>query len=186
MERHITAPPPDSLAAEIKKREPFDCPAQEVYLNLMRTHSVLLGPMERLFKDHGVSAAKYNILRILRGGNSTGECSEHGLPSLEIADRLITRVPDITRLVDGLEEDGLVVRTRCNRDRRVVYVGITAKGMELLGKLDKPVIDMHQDKLEHLTSEELTELNRLLLKARHPHEEAKSTAPIAKQNGKHS
>jgi DNA-binding MarR family transcriptional regulator len=182
MERHITAPPPDSLAAEIKKREPFECPSQEVYLNIMRTHSVLMGPMERLFKDHGVSVAKYNILRILRGSNSVGECSEHGLPSLEIADRLITRVPDITRLVDGLEEDGLVLRTRCNRDRRVVYVGITAKGMELLGILDKPVIDMHKNKLEHLTAEELTELNRLLVKARHPHE-GKPTPASLKQNG---
>jgi DNA-binding MarR family transcriptional regulator len=176
MERHITAPPPDSLAAEIKKREPFDSPAQEAYLNIMRTHSELVGPMEKLFKEHGVSATKYNILRILRGTLAGDEqCSEHGLPSLEIADRLITRVPDITRLVDGLEEDGLVQRTRCNRDRRVVYVGITARGMELLGVLDKPVMDLHCRSLAHLSDEELAELNRLLVKARHPHENGKAS-----------
>jgi len=89
MEPHVQAPAPDSLAAEIKKRQPFDCPAQEAYLNLMRTHSVLLGPIEQLFKQHGISPAKYNILRILRGAKNTGESGCHGLPSLEIADRLI-------------------------------------------------------------------------------------------------
>jgi DNA-binding MarR family transcriptional regulator len=168
MQRLVSAPTPESLAAEIKKREPFNCPCQEAYLNLMRTHSELLGPMERLFKEHGISAAKYNILRILRGSQSTEECSEHGLPSLEIADRLITRVPDITRLVDGLEHDGLVARTRCNKDRRVVYVGITSRGLELLSALDKPVMDLHQTTLAHLHPQELAELNRLLVKARHP------------------
>jgi DNA-binding MarR family transcriptional regulator len=167
MERHITAPPPDSLAAEIKKRQPFDCPAQEAYLNLMRTHSALLGPIEQLFKQHGISPAKYNILRILRGSKTNGECGEHGLPSLEIAERLITRVPDITRLVDGLEADGMVIRTRCTEDRRVVYVGITTKGLELLDVLEEPLMDMHRKTLAHLDTGELAEFNRLLVKARH-------------------
>jgi DNA-binding MarR family transcriptional regulator len=160
----------DSLAAEIKKRQPFDCPAQEAYLNLMRTHSMLLGPIEQLFKQHGISPAKYNILRILRGSKSTGECGDHGLPSLEIADRLIARVPDITRLVDGLMEDGLVVRTRCTDDRRVVYVGITEDGLKLLDRLDKPLMDLHEKTLAHLDEDELKEFNRLLVKARHHQE----------------
>ena len=163
------APAPDSLAAEIKKQQPFECPAQEAYLNLMRTHSILLGPMEQLFKQHGISPAKYNILRILRGSQKTGECGQHGLPSLEIADRLIARVPDITRLVDGLETDELVTRTRCTDDRRVVYVGITTEGLELLDKLEKPLMALHQHTLAHLDAEELAELNRLLVKARHHH-----------------
>ena len=161
---------PDSLAAEIKKKLPFESPSQEAYLNLMRTYSVLLGPMERMFKQHGISPAKYNILRILRGSKSTGECGTHGLPSLEIADRLITRVPDITRLVDGLEADDLVIRTRCTDDRRVVYVGITADGMALLDRLDQPLMELHQQTLAHLDEDELKELNRLLVKARHHHE----------------
>jgi DNA-binding MarR family transcriptional regulator len=170
MEQQISAPEPDSLAAEIKKRQPFECPAQEAYLNLMRTHSMLLGPIEHLFKQHGISPAKYNILRILRGAKNNGESSCHGLPSLEIADRLITRVPDITRLVDGLEEDGLVVRTRCTDDRRVVYVGITDAGFQLLGVLDEPLMQLHQKTLAHLDENELKEFNRLLVKARHHHE----------------
>ena len=170
MERHISAPPADSLAAEIKKRQPFDCPAQEAYLNLMRTHSTLLGPIEQLFKQHGISPAKYNILRILRGSMNTGECGKHGLPSLEIADRLITRVPDITRLVDGLEADEMVVRTRCTEDRRVVYVGITPKGLALLDVLEEPLMELHRKTMANLDSDELAELNRLLVKARHAHD----------------
>lgn len=170
MERHISPPPADSLAAEIKKRQPFDCPAQEAYLNLMRTHSALLGPIEQLFKQHGISPAKYNILRILRGSKNNGECGEHGLPSLEIAERLITRVPDITRLVDGLEADGMVTRTRCTEDRRVVYVGITLQGLALLDVLEEPLMNLHRQTLVHLDETELAELNRLLVKARRHHE----------------
>src|SRR4051812_30839991 len=126
------------LADEIKKKQPFENPAEEAMLNLMRTCSVLSGPSEQLFKQHGISAPKYNILRILRGERGTGKCSEYGMPSLEIAERMITRVPDITRLVDGLETDGLVQRTRCTEDRRGVFVGITKKGVGLLGGVDEP------------------------------------------------
>ncbi len=135
------APPlaPNSLAAQIKKRHPFDDPADEAHLNVLRTAAVLSARSEALFKQHGLSGAKYNILRILRGAKQTGEAGDHGLPSLEVADRLVTRVPDITRLVDGLVADGLVTRTRCTVDRRVVYVGITPAGLELLSRLDAPL-----------------------------------------------
>jgi DNA-binding MarR family transcriptional regulator len=137
----------------------------------MRTHSALLGPIEQLLKQHGVSPAKYNILRILRGSRmSDEECCEHGLPSLEIAERLITRVPDITRLVDGLESDEMVTRTRCTDDRRVVYVGITDKGLALLDVLEEPLMSLHRKTLAHLDENELAEFNRLLVKARHQHD----------------
>jgi DNA-binding MarR family transcriptional regulator len=159
---------PESLAEEIKKRNPFDCPAQEAHLNLIRTHSCLQGPMEQLLKKYGISTTKYNILCILRGCRQTGECGQHGLPSLEIADRLITRVPDITRLVDGLEADGMVARTRCTDDRRVVYVGITPRGTEVVEQLKQQVMDLHRKSLDHMGPQELAELNRLLVKARHP------------------
>lgn len=98
----------------------------------------------------------------------SGECSRHGLPSLEIADRMITRVPDITRLVDGLEEAALVARKRCSEDRRVVYVGITKKGLELLELLDGPLKQLNEELLRHMSDGELAELNRLLVKARKP------------------
>jgi DNA-binding MarR family transcriptional regulator len=162
--------PGSVLAQEIKKRDPFTSQAEEVYLNLLRTHAFLSAPSEQLFKAHGISQPKYNILRILRRAVGDGEGCEHGLPSLEIADRMITRVPDITRLVDGLIDDNLVNRRRCTEDRRVVYVGITQKGLNLLEKLDKPIAESHTSILSHLTAEELLEFNRLLVKARKANE----------------
>jgi DNA-binding MarR family transcriptional regulator len=158
------------LAEEIKKRLPFESAAEEAYLNLARTYAQLSGPSETLFKRHGISPAKYNILRILRGeasgGDGNGDCGKYGLPSLEIAERMITRVPDITRLVDGLEKTGLVHRTRCKEDRRVVYVGITRKGHDLLDRLDKPVHELVHQLMAHMSETDLGEMNRLLVKAR--------------------
>ncbi len=121
------------LAREIKKRRPFEQPAEEAHLNVLRTAAALSCGAERLLKPLGLSGPKYNVLRILRGAAATGEAGPSGLPSLEVAARLITRVPDITRLVDHLEAAGLVARTRCTDDRRVVYVGITPAGTDLLG-----------------------------------------------------
>jgi DNA-binding MarR family transcriptional regulator len=161
-----------TLGQEIKKREPFACPAEEAYLNLVRTHSAVTGPVVRLFKQYDTTPAKYNILRILRGAKLSGEAGPFGLPSLEVADRLITRVPDITRLVDGLIDDGLVERTRCTADRRVVYVGITASGLDLLQKLDEPVSDSHSKTFASMSAEELAMLNHLLVKARQGLDEA--------------
>ncbi len=158
--------PRSVLAEEIKKRDPFDTPAEEALLNLMRTCSVLSAPSEQMFKQHGISPPKYNILRILRGASREGDGCRYGLPSLEIAERMITRVPDITRLVDGLEKEALVARTRCTEDRRVVYVGITQKGLDLLSAIDEPIANVHRDILSHMTEGEILELNRLLVKAR--------------------
>jgi len=158
--------PRSILAEEIKKRFPFDSPVEEAYLNLARTHAQLTGPSDSLFKRHGISPAKYNILRILRGAASVGDGCKAGLPSLEVAQRMITRLPDITRLVDGLEAAGLVLRTRCKQDRRIVYVGITRKGRDLLDRLDKPVLEMVAALLKHMSKQDLADLSRLLVKAR--------------------
>jgi DNA-binding MarR family transcriptional regulator len=155
-----------SLAKEIKKKRPFDLPEQEASLNLERTATILAAQFEQLFKRHGISPAKYNVLRILRGAKLTDGIE--GLPSLEIGSRLVARLPDITRLVDGLEDDGLVTRRRCTEDRRIVYVAITEKGLRLLAELDSPTVELHKKQLGHLTRAELAELNRLLVKARTP------------------
>jgi DNA-binding MarR family transcriptional regulator len=154
------------LKDEIKKRKPFDSPGEEAYLNLLRTTGVLYANVERLFKQYGLSEPKYNVLRILRGAKRNGEFNGHGVPSLEIADRMITRVPDITRLVDRLEADGLVRRRRCEEDRRVVWVEITAKGLKLLDEMDEPGARLNRELFRHMSHEELTELSRLLVKAR--------------------
>lgn len=177
---HVKSAPPfegavlqglSPLARELKKRRPFDHPAEEAYLNLVRTESSLTSEAEQLFKRFGLSGPKYNVLRILRGAVATGEAGPCGLPSLEVAGRLITRVPDITRLVDNLEAAGLVARTRCTDDRRVVYVGITPAGMDLLTQIDEPLSELHRRCFDRLTTDELDEFNRLMVKLRRCNEE---------------
>lgn len=149
------------LGDEIKKRDPFESPEQEVALNLARTSDRHFAGFTRLFKSLGITAAQYNVLRILRGA---GEA----LPCQEIGGRMITQLPDITRLVDRLEEAGLVERSRTPEDRRLVLTKITEPGLRLLAGLDGPVSALHTAQLGHLTRDEVAELNRLLVKARGP------------------
>jgi DNA-binding MarR family transcriptional regulator len=149
------------LQDEIKKRNPFDSPEQEAALNLARTNDRLQSEFARLFRRHGLTGPQYNVLRILRGAGEP-------LPCQEIASRMINQVPDITRLVDRLEEAGLVERSRTEADRRLVLTRITEPGLCLIARLDEPVLRLHREQLGHLTREELAELNRLLVKARNP------------------
>lgn len=155
-----------SLQHELKKTQPFDCPSQEAYLNLIRTTGELSGPMRALFKAHGLSESTYNVLRILRGASKIQDAK--GLPCLEVADRLVTRVPDITRLVDRLIQAGFAQRCRGDVDRRVVVVSITDAGLALLHKLDRPVKKLHEQQFVHLSEKEVRDLNHLLEKARTP------------------
>ena len=155
-----------SLKDEIKKKKPFEHPEEEAYLNLLRTTTVLYSQFECLLKRSGLSEPQYNVLRILRG---VGGC---GLPSTEIGSRMITRVPDVTRLVDRLEAAGFVERCRIAEDRRVVQVKITARGLETLAQLDEPLLELNKRLLGHMTRKELEELIRLLEKMRHPPDEA--------------
>ena len=158
----------EMLKDEIKKKKPFDNPAEEAYLNLLRTATVLAADFERLFKDAGLSEPQYNVLRILRGAGADGV----GLPCLDIASRMITRVPDITRLVDRLEAAGYVERARTSEDRRVVLVKITKKGLEAIAPLDGPLTEVHKRQMGHMSRRELEELSRLLVKARKAEGEA--------------
>jgi DNA-binding MarR family transcriptional regulator len=152
------------LQHELGKREPFNVPEQEAALNLVRTQDYLSQEFDRLFGEHGISAPQYNVLRILRGMGGDGVCCQ------EVAGRMITRMPDITRLVDRLEQAGLVRRARTAQDRRMVLVRITEAGQKLLAGLDKPVVELHRSLLGHLSAAELKEFNRLLVKARQPQE----------------
>jgi len=152
-----------TLKQELKQKQPFAAPQQEVFLNVQRTAGILNGPLLKLLRCEGLSPPLYNILRILRG--QKGE----GLSCSSIGERMVTRDPDVTRLIDRLEKGGLVERERSAEDRRVVLISITAAGMAVLAKLDRPVLDLHRDLLGHLTVKEMAELNRLLVKARQPH-----------------
>lgn len=152
------------LQREIKKRDPFDDPTVEAVLNIARTADRFGIRFARLFREHGLTPSQYNVLRILRGEGKP-------LPILEVADRMIAAVPGITGLVDRLEALGLVGRERSTEDRRVVFVAITPKALELLARLDAPVADLHRRLVGHLSRAELADLIRLLEKARRCPEE---------------
>jgi DNA-binding MarR family transcriptional regulator len=143
----------------------FDSPQQEAYLNLWRTYDRLKALEESLFSDYGLTAQQYNTLRLLR--------AEHPdpLPTLVIGARLISRAPDITRLINKLEERGLVERRRDAANRRVVHVAIKSAGLKLLDNLAAPLAECHQRQLGHLTNHQLRGLVDLLKRARQPHEE---------------
>ncbi len=153
---------PSSLREEIHKKTAFESPQQEAALNVLRTATVVAAGFERLFKSFGLSMATYNVLRILRGAGVSGRMCH------EIAEHMVTRVPDVTRLVDRLERAGLATRERCAKDRRIVHVRISGAGQEMLARLDRPVHELHLAQLGHMSVEELDRLNTLLVRARHP------------------
>lgn len=150
---------PRGLKDEIKKRHPFECPEQEAALNLARTADGFQIEVQRFLKGHGLTGGQYNVLRILRGEGTELACQEVGA-------RMITQVPDITRLVDRLEAAGLVERRRTPEDRRLVLLKITPRGLDLLKAIDAPILELHRRQLGHFSRDELAELNRLLVKAR--------------------
>ncbi len=147
------------LQKEIKKVKPFESAEQEAYLNMLRTVQFLTEPFERMMKPFNLSSTQYNVLRILRGAGDP-------LPCGQIGDRMVTRDPDITRLLDRLEKRGLIERHRTATDRRVVLASITAEGLKLLKQLDQPVMDLHISQLSHLGKEKLKTLIDLLELAR--------------------
>lgn len=146
-------------------RRAFDSPEQEVYLNLWRTYDRLRAFEDELFGRHDLTAQQYNALRLLRGVHP------NGLRTLELAGRLISRAPDITRLLDRLEARGLVARTRPSDNRRVVEVAITDAGRALLDELADAVLDCARRQVGHLDAEQQSRLTELLRAARRPHEE---------------
>lgn len=150
---------------ERRSRRAFDSLEQEVFLNLWRTYDRLRIFEEELFGRHELTPQQYNVLRLLRGVHPGT------LATLELAGRLVSRAPDITRMLDKLDERGLIARVRPADNRRVVRVGISAAGLALLRELDGPVRQCHRQQLGHLTSAQRKQLVSLLQAARAPHEE---------------
>jgi MarR family transcriptional regulator, organic hydroperoxide resistance regulator len=148
------------IQTEIKQRKPFTCREEELFLNILRSSDLLGRRIAEVLKTSELSATQYNVLRILRGAGP------EGLACGEIGDRMVTRDPDITRLLDRLEKRGLVARSREKEDRRVVTARITAGGLDLLKKLDDPVVQMHKAQLGHLEAKQQETLIRLLETAR--------------------
>jgi DNA-binding MarR family transcriptional regulator len=138
------------------KRSPQPGSEATAFVTLLRTADALTRGAEALVKPYNLSGTQYNILRILRGAG------EKGLACRELGCRLISRDPDITRLLDRMESRGLIARARETQDRRVVKTRITAEGLRLLGELDKPVRDLHRRQFRSLPEKQLRQLSNLL------------------------
>lgn len=135
------------------------CPEEVAFLELLRTTDTLSRGLIALLKNRALSPNQYNVLRILRG-------SVEGLPCGELSRRMITRDPDITRLLDRLEKRGLITRWREAADRRLVMARITREGLQLLARLDEPVEAAHRRQLGHLGRKRLAALIELLRASR--------------------
>jgi DNA-binding MarR family transcriptional regulator len=142
-----------------KRPTRFDSPQQEAYLNRLRMLE------DELFARHDLTAQQYNVLRLLRAKGP------EPLPTLTLARRLVSRAPDITRMLDKLERHGWIVRQRPAENRRQVLVRITPAGIALLDRLEEPVRECHRRQLGHMSGTDLKRLTQLLRAAREPHEE---------------
>ncbi len=143
----------------------FDSLEQEVFLSLWRTYDRLRMLEDELFAKYDLTPQQYNALRLLK--------AEHpaSIPTLTLANRLVSRAPDITRLLDKLEQRSLIERERLANNRRVVRVRLTESGVALLDELSEPLKDCHSRQLGHLSSVQLKQLCELLRQARSPLED---------------
>lgn len=146
----------------------FDSLEQEAFLNLWRTYDRLRAFEDELFARFDLTPQQYNALRLLKGEHPTK------IHTLDLASRLVSRAPDITRLLDKLEQRGLIERDRPAKNRRVVRIGITVVGRALLEELNEPILECHTGQLGHLTQQQLRDLIALLKAARLPHEPSES------------
>lgn len=147
---------PRGLRAELKQRKPFRSPAEELSVGLLRTADVLRRVLSECTEAGGITLQQYNVLRILRGAG------EEGLPTLEIAGRMIERAPGVTRLIDRLEKKGFAERRRCSPDRRQILCFITEAGLRILAKLDGPVASAEEAFAQAIGKTMVRRLNRSL------------------------
>jgi DNA-binding MarR family transcriptional regulator len=159
------------LQAEIRQSKPFGSLEEEALLALARTNDQLQRHYDEFFKSYDLTGTQYNALRILRGAG------EVGLPCSEIAERMITRDPDITRLLARLEQRGLSARGRDEKDRRVILGRITPAGLKLLREIDQPIQELGRRLVSHLGEGRLRSLIRLLDTIRNSSKQRPLAAP---------
>ncbi|HUP46804.1 MAG TPA: MarR family transcriptional regulator [Thermoanaerobaculia bacterium] len=148
------------IQEELKQNRPFRTRSEEAAVALMRTADLVRRTVGAVVEPVGITPQQYNVLRILRGAG------EAGLPTLEIAERMIEQTPGITRLIDRLEAKGLVRRERCLTDRRQVFCRISGEGLSLLERLDEPIREADAAALRSLGDHDLERLIELLDKTR--------------------
>jgi len=151
---------PNTLRDELKMTRPFKSVEEEALLSLARTAAVLEHSGAEELKRFDLTITQYNVLRILRGAGTEGLCRN------EVGERLVTRVPDVTRLLDRMEAAGLISRHRGGEDRRYVTTHITEKGLKLLERIDRELPAIHNRQLGHVSQKRLRELIDLLEEVR--------------------
>lgn len=149
-----------TLRDEIQQGRPFRSLEEEAALNLYRTTQMLADLNEAFYREYGLTPTQYNVLRILRGAGDAG------LGRNEIRERLLSRMPDVTRLLDRMEEAGLVRRERSATDRRCVPTVLTEKGRALVDELNEPVAALNRRQFGHLTPGQLHSLIETLTQVR--------------------
>lgn len=142
----------------------FDSLEQEVFLTLWRAYDRLHLVEEEFFQQYDLTPQQYNLLRLMRAEYP------NRIPTLSLAQRLVSRAPDITRILDKLEDRGLIERERPEANRRIVLVGITAEGLNLLSQMAGALKECHHRQLGHLSSKELQQLAKLLREVLSAHE----------------
>ena len=155
---------PSALQHELRQRRPFESAAHEAVVGLMRTADLIRRQAGALVEPHGITLQQYNVLRILRGAG------DQGLPTLEVAERMIEQTPGVTRLLDRLEAKELVRRQRCPKDRRQHLCWISAKGLALLEKIDALTSRAQEDSLKGLRHKDRITFIRLLDAIRAAHQ----------------
>ena len=148
------------LHTELKSARPMALLEEEAHLSVVRTAAVLEHAFSQALKPYGLTTTQYNVLRILRGAGPEGLCRN------EVGARLLRPVPDVTRLLDRMQEMRLIGRRRADADRRMVRTQITRKGLDLLADLDGPIREAHQRRLALLTRPQLRDLVDLLAEVR--------------------
>lgn len=148
------------LREEIGQTRPFESLRQEATVGILRTADQVRRKLAEVFEPYGITGQQYNVLRILRGARP------EALPTMEIAERMIEKTPGVTRLVDRLEEKGLVRRERSSEDRRCVLCTVTGEGLDLLAELDEPVREADEEALAGLEDDEVERLIELLDRVR--------------------
>ena len=162
----------DNVSEDAESGKVRSCLEEQVFVQLQRSADQLRRPVECFLKAAGLSPTQYNVLRILRGAGKAG-CS-----CGEIAERMVTRDPDITRLLDRMETRGLVTRARADNDRRVITTHVTKEGLALLEQLDEPIQALHREQMGHLGRDVLTRLRNLLEKVLVRHSGPRPLPPV--------
>jgi len=151
---------PGGLQKELRQTKPFRSLEVEAALSIARTAARLDHGVAQALKPFGLTPTQYNVLRILRGAGAEGLCRN------AVGERLVAPVPDVTRLLDRMEDAALISRERSGTDRRFVTTRITGKGLDLLDQIDAPLAALHQRQLGHLGKRNLKVLVDVLTEAR--------------------